>query len=126
MSLDRGYDSDKTRSAPGELGFTGEIARKGIPAPIQAGKRWVVERSHAWMNVSLSAAIVRLRMLIRHATPRYRWNGHPTTRRLKYPFAGRSQPQPCSCWSRSASPSIRSEPAGMRMYMSRAISLAVP
>ncbi|MCI4079709.1 hypothetical protein MRQ86_05020 [Streptomyces sp. MMS21 TC-5] len=37
-----------------------------------------------------------------------------------------SQPQFCSCWSRSASPSIRSEPAGMRMYMSRAISLAVP
>ncbi|MEU3704663.1 hypothetical protein AB0E82_20540 [Streptomyces anulatus] len=35
------------------------------------------------------------------------------------------QPQSCSCWSRSASPSIRSEPAGMRMYMSRAISLAV-
>ncbi len=25
-------------------------ARKGVPAPIQAGKRWVVERSHAWMN----------------------------------------------------------------------------
>ncbi|ACZ87162.1 IS5-like element ISStro1 family transposase [Streptosporangium roseum] len=102
VNLDRGYDSDKTRSALGELGFTGEIARKGIPAPIQAGKRWVVERSHAWMNgfgklrrctekrsrvvdfyLYLSAAIVTLRMLIRRATPRYRWDGRPTTRRLK-------------------------------------------
>ncbi|MEV4243235.1 IS5 family transposase [Streptosporangium canum] len=102
VNLDRGYDSDKTRSALGELGFTGEIARKGIPAPIQAGKRWVVEWSHAWMNGFgklrrctekrsrvvdfyryLSAAIVTLRMLIRRATPRYRWDGRPTTRRLK-------------------------------------------
>lgn len=41
VNLDRGYDSDKTRIALTELGFTGEIARKGVPAPIQAGKRWV-------------------------------------------------------------------------------------
>jgi len=101
-NLDRGYDSDKTRAALEELGFTGEIARKGVPAPIQAGKRWVVERSHAWMNgfgklrrctekrqcvvdfyLYLSAAIVTLRMLIRRATPLYRWDGRPTTKRLK-------------------------------------------
>ncbi len=32
----------------------------------------------------LSAAIVTLRMLIRRATPRYRWwDGRPTTKRLK-------------------------------------------
>lgn len=102
VNLDRGYDSDKTRAALEELGFTGEIARKGVPAPIQAGKRWVVERSHAWMNgfgkvcrctekrqcvvdfyLCLSAAIVTLRMLIRRATPLYRWDGRPTTKRLK-------------------------------------------
>jgi transposase len=102
VNLDRGYDSDKTRAALEELGFTGEIARKGVPAPIQAGKRWVVERSHAWMNgfgklrrctekrqcavdfyLYLSAAIVTLRMLIRRATPLYRWDGRPTTKRLK-------------------------------------------
>ncbi|MFE2970315.1 IS5 family transposase [Streptomyces sp. NPDC059340] len=102
VNLDRGYDSDKTRAALEELGFTGEIARKGVPAPIQAGKRWVVERSHAWMNgfgklrrctekrqcavdfyLYLSAAIVTLRMLIRRATPLYRWGGRPTTKRLK-------------------------------------------
>ncbi|MFE2603612.1 IS5 family transposase [Streptomyces mirabilis] len=102
VNLDRGYDSDKTRAALEELGFTGEIARKGVPAPIQADKRWVVERSHAWMNgfgklrrctekrqcavdfyLYLSAAIVTLRMLIRRATPLYRWDGRPTTKRLK-------------------------------------------
>ena len=102
VNLDRGYDSYKTRAALSELGFTGEIARKGVPAPVQAGKRWVVERSHAWMNgfgklrrctdkrsqvvdfyLYLSAAIVTLRMLIRHATSLYRWDGRPTTKRLK-------------------------------------------
>lgn len=102
VNLDRGYDSDKTRAALTMLGFTGEIARKGVPAPIQAGKRWVVERSHSWMNgfgklrrctekraqiidfyLYLSAAIVTLRMLIRHATPLYRWDTRPTTKRLK-------------------------------------------
>jgi hypothetical protein len=25
------------------LGFEGAIARKGVPAPLQAGARWVVE-----------------------------------------------------------------------------------
>ena len=102
MNLDRGYDSGKTRTALAELSFTGEIARKGVPAPIQAGKRWVVERSHAWMNgfgklrcctekrgrtvdfyLYLSATIVTLRMLSRRATSLYRWDSRPTTRRLK-------------------------------------------
>ena len=32
------------------LGFEGAIARKGVPAPVQAGARWVVERTHSWMN----------------------------------------------------------------------------
>ncbi|MFE2095318.1 IS5/IS1182 family transposase, partial [Streptomyces sp. NPDC059460] len=31
----------------------------------------------------LAAAIVTLRMLIRRATPQYRWDGRPATRRLK-------------------------------------------
>ena len=44
INLDRGYDSDKLLT---ELGFTAEIARKGMPAPIQAGKRRVVERAHS-------------------------------------------------------------------------------
>ena len=102
INLDRGYDSARTHALLDEFGFTGEIARKGVPAPIQAGKRWVVERSHSWMNgygklrrctekdgsavdfyLYLAAAFVTLRMLIRRSTSRYRWDGRPTTRRLK-------------------------------------------
>ena len=48
--LDRGYGSTVTRQLLDQLGFDGQIARKGIPAPIQAGTRWVVERTHSWMN----------------------------------------------------------------------------
>jgi len=40
---DRGYDSTPTRDLLDELGYDHEIARKPIPAPIQAGKRWAVE-----------------------------------------------------------------------------------
>nr|WSX48628.1 IS5 family transposase [Streptomyces sp. NBC_00974] len=102
VNLDRSYDSAKSRALIAELGFTAEIARKGVPAPLQAGKRWVVERTHSWMNdygklrrcterngevvdfyLYLAAALVTLRMLIRRATTRYRWDGRPTTRRLK-------------------------------------------
>ncbi|MFD3537449.1 IS5 family transposase, partial [Streptomyces sp. NPDC058661] len=102
VNLDRGYDSAKSRALIAELGFTAEIARKGLPAPIQAGRRWVVERTHSWMNdygrlrrcteksgstvdfyLYLAATLVTLRMLIRRATNRYRWDGRPTTRRLK-------------------------------------------
>ncbi len=43
VHLDRGYDSDTTRALLAHFGFEGEIARKGVPAPIQVGKRWVVE-----------------------------------------------------------------------------------
>src|SRR5262249_53329729 len=48
--LDAGYDSTVTRQLLDELGFDGQIARKGVPAPVQAGTRWVIERTHSWMN----------------------------------------------------------------------------
>ncbi len=102
VHLDRGYDSGVTRALLDELGFTGEIARKGLPAPVQAGTRWAVERTHAWMNgygklrrctekarpvvelyLFLAAAIVVTRCLIQRARSRYRWPGRPTTRRLR-------------------------------------------
>jgi transposase len=101
VHLDRGYDSGATRARLAELGFAGEIARRGLPAPVQVGKRWVVERTHAWMNgfgklrrctekarpvvefyLFLAAAIVVTRCLIQRARTRYRWPGRPTTRRL--------------------------------------------
>jgi transposase len=100
--LDRGYDNASTRRLLATLGFRSEIARKGVPAPIQAGRRWVVERTHAWMNgygklrrcterdgkivdfyLYLAAAFVVVRRLIQQARTRYRWATRPTTKRLK-------------------------------------------
>ena len=99
--LDRGYDSAATRERLVELAITGVIARKGTPAPLQASKRWVVERTHSWMNgygklrrctervgrvvdfyLFLAAVFVVVRCLIQRARGRYRWDGQPTTRRL--------------------------------------------
>jgi Transposase DDE domain len=100
--LDSGYDSRPTRQLLDELGFDGQIARRGTPAPIQASRRWPVERTHAWMNgygklrritdrdaaivgfyLYLAAAFVTIRQLIQHARHRYRWDTRPTTKRLK-------------------------------------------
>jgi transposase len=100
--LDRGYDNASTRRLLATLGFRSEIARKGVPAPVQAGRRWVVERTHAWMNgygklrrcterdakivdfyLYLAAAFVVIRRLIQQARTRYRWATRPTTKRLK-------------------------------------------
>ena len=102
VHLDRGYDSTPTRDLLDELGYVHEIARKGIPAPIQAGKRWVVKRTHSWMNgygkirrctekrrstvefyLHLAATLTVIRRLINEARTRYRWPARPTTRRLK-------------------------------------------
>jgi transposase len=48
--LDRGYAGAPTRTVLDEVGIAGVITRKGIPAPLQVGKRWVVERTQSWMN----------------------------------------------------------------------------
>ena len=47
VHLDAGYDSTKTRDLLHILGYRHQIATKGNPAPIQVGKRWVVERTHS-------------------------------------------------------------------------------
>jgi hypothetical protein len=102
MHLDRGYDSGKTRDLLEILGYDADIAVKGKPAPIQAGKRWPVERTHSWMNgygklrrftdkrkiiiefyLYLAAALTVIRRLINRARGRYRWPTRPTTRRLR-------------------------------------------
>jgi hypothetical protein len=102
VHLDRGYDGGPTRALLDALGLDGAIARKGVPAPIQAGSRWVVERTHQWMNgygklrrctekrraivdfyLFLAAALVVIRQLIQRARRRYRWDARPTARRLK-------------------------------------------
>lgn len=102
VHLDRGYDNGPARALLATLGLEGEIARKGVPAPVQAGSRWTVERTHAWMNgygklrrctekrqavvdfyLFLAAALVVIRRLIQEARTRYRWPGRPISRRLK-------------------------------------------
>jgi hypothetical protein len=79
--------------------MTGEIARKGDKAPIQAGQRWHVERTNAWHNnfnrlqrcyerreevigafFDLADTIITVRRLIREAWTLYRWDGRPARR----------------------------------------------
>jgi hypothetical protein len=43
----RGYDSGNTRDLLEILDYRAEIAVKGQPAPIQAGKRRPIKRTHA-------------------------------------------------------------------------------
>ncbi len=56
MCLDKGYDYDEVREILQEFGFTAHIKARGAEAQelkAEAGKqarRWVVERSHSWMN----------------------------------------------------------------------------
>ncbi len=56
MCLDKGYDYDEVREILAEFGFTAHIKARGEEAKEikqEAGKRarrWVVERSHSWMN----------------------------------------------------------------------------
>ena len=50
VHLDAGYDYQPCRQVLADRGMVGQIATQGIPAPIQAGRRWVIERTHAWAN----------------------------------------------------------------------------
>ncbi len=56
MCLDKGYDYTEVRDLLAEFGFTAHIRSRGEEAQElaqEAGKRarrWVVERSHSWLN----------------------------------------------------------------------------
>jgi transposase len=99
VHLDRGYDSDLTRERLEERALIGVISEKGKPAPLQATKRWVVERTNSWNNahkklvwcterrgrvidfwVAFSNAIIIVGRLIRKAWTRYRWESRPSRR----------------------------------------------
>jgi hypothetical protein len=99
VHLDRGYDSNPTRERLRERGLVGDISSKGTPAPLNATKRWVVERTNSWHNahkkllwcterrarvvdfwVAFSAVIVIARRLVREGWTRYRWYGRPRRR----------------------------------------------
>ena len=56
MCLDKGYDYDEVRDLLDEFGFTAHIRARGEEAQAlkhEVGfkaRRWVVERTHSWMN----------------------------------------------------------------------------
>ncbi|WP_431709822.1 IS5 family transposase [Glutamicibacter uratoxydans] len=95
VHLDAGYDSRKTRDLLTELGCDWEISTKG--EPLQAGVRWVVERTNSWHNrgfkklaicterkakvidamISLANSIIVIRRLIREAWVTHRWDSRP-------------------------------------------------
>jgi putative transposase len=56
LCLDKGYDYDEARDLAREFGYTAHIRARGEEAQTlkrEAGfkaRRWVVERTHSWMN----------------------------------------------------------------------------
>lgn len=99
VHLDAGYDSQVTRGLLDARELRSEVAHKGDKAPIQAGRRWHVERTNAWHNAfnrlqrcygrkervidaffDLADAIITLRGLIRQAWTLYRWDNRPARR----------------------------------------------
>ncbi|MDW6064015.1 transposase [Streptomyces sp. FXJ1.4098] len=99
VHLDSGYDSDKTRAELTARNLHGRIAHKGEKAPIQASRRWHVERTHAWQNAfhriarcyerratvvnaffDLADTIITVRSLIRRAWTTHRWDDRPKRR----------------------------------------------
>ena len=99
IHLDRAYDSKVTRELLESRALTGAISEKGKPAPLQAGVRWVVERTNSWHNahkklvwctekrgrvidfwIAFSNVVIVVRRLIRKAWTRYRWESRPSRR----------------------------------------------
>lgn len=56
LCLDKGYDFDEVRDLVDEFGYTAHIRARGEEAKKIAeragfrARRWVVERTHSWMN----------------------------------------------------------------------------
>ena len=51
LHADKGYESRKNKAALRRRGITPRIARKGIESKERLGRhRWVVERTHSWLN----------------------------------------------------------------------------
>ena len=82
-----------------EREMAGQIATRGLPAPIQAGRRWVIERTHAWGNqygklrwcserrrrvvefwLALASAVIVLGRLLRRIWTQYRRQDRPRRR----------------------------------------------
>jgi transposase len=102
VHLDAGYDYRPCRAALAERGLAGEITPRGVAVPVQASRRWVIERENSWLNdfgrlrrcterrracieafFALAIAIVTVRALIREAWRRYRWDTRPRSPRIR-------------------------------------------
>jgi transposase len=99
VHLDAGYDYQTCRAVLAERDLLGQIAIRGVRAPVQAGCRWPVERTHAWGNqygklrwcterrrlvvefwLAMANAAIVLGRLVRRAWVSYRWEGRPRRR----------------------------------------------
>jgi transposase len=99
VHLDAGYDYQPCRQVLAGRGMVGQIAARGVPAAIQVGRRWVIERTHAWGNqygklrwcterrrlvvefwLALASAVLVCGRLLRRAWTHYRWDGRPRRR----------------------------------------------
>jgi hypothetical protein len=99
VHLDAGYDYQPCRQVLAARGMAGEIATRGQPAPIQVGRRWVIERTHAWGNqygklrwcterrrlvvefwLAMAGAAIVCGRLVRRAWTCYRWTPDPAAR----------------------------------------------
>jgi transposase len=99
VHLDAGYDWQPCRQVLSERGMAGAIAPRGRPVPVQASRRWPVERTHAWANqygklrwcterrrpvvefwLALVSAVIVCGRLVRRAWTQYRWERRPRRR----------------------------------------------
>jgi transposase len=99
IHLDRAYDSEASRDCLKDRGLTAVISEKGMPSPLGATKRWVIERTSSWHNahkklvwcterrgevidfwVAFSEVIIIVGRLLRKAWTRYRWDARPSRR----------------------------------------------
>ena len=79
MHLDAGYHSGKTRGLLDELGCPAVISENGTP--LQAGARWVVERTNSWHNRGFKKLLIcterRTRIIDAFIAPGQRRDHHP-------------------------------------------------
>ncbi len=100
--LDRGYLGAAVQTTLAARGCIGVLPAPGVAAAGSVGERWVVERTHSWLNdfgrlrrcperraavvdlyLFLAAAIIVIRMLLRAARHDFRWPTRSTARRLR-------------------------------------------
>ena len=100
--LDRGYLGAPVQTILADRGCIGVLPASGKPAAGSVGERWVVERTHSWLNdfgrlrrcperraavvelyLFLAATIIVIRMLLRAAFQDFRWPTRSISRRLR-------------------------------------------